>query len=75
MNCTIACRHHLPNSLPIDTIYRDRDGQMVSMKYGAKLTYWWGAKGHCGMDPKPVYSVPILGGHVCEYVTPDQVIG
>jgi hypothetical protein len=62
--------------LPIGTLYYSKFyGDMVFSEHEGKLIYWWGAKGHCGMEAKPVYYIPILGGHVAEYVEPKEIMG
>jgi hypothetical protein len=67
----------LPLSLPIGTLFTSRvySGSVVASAHVGRLTYRWGAKGHCGIDPQPVYVIPVLGGNVCEWVTPDLIIG
>lgn len=61
-------------TLPVGTKYRSTFyRRVVAMKHEAKLVYHWGAKGHCGMVPVPKYYVPILGGHVGEYVLADSI--
>jgi len=65
----------LPDKLPIGTVYWSTfHGYYWRSEYEGKLTYRWGAKGHCGMDSQPIYTFPILGGHVCEYVLPDKIM-
>ena len=59
----------LPEKLPVGIEYPSKfHGATVQSEHEGKLIYWWGAKGHCGMEARPVYMIPILGGHVCEYV-------
>lgn len=64
----------LANTLPVGTTYQSTYfGGVVKSEHEAKLIYRWGKKGECGMESQPIYYIPILEGHVGEYVTPDKV--
>ena len=65
----------LPNELPAGTQYHSRGlGRIVTSEKPGRLSWVWGAKGTCGMDPKPYYCVPIGDGLVCDWVPLEAII-
>jgi len=62
------------STLPPGTLYRQTDGSLHIMMHEAKLVYMWGAKGTVSMDARAFYYVPIFGGHVGLWITPENII-
>jgi hypothetical protein len=62
------------STLPPGTLYRQTDGSLHIMIHEAKLIYMWGAKGTVSMDARPFYYVPIYGGHVGLWISPNCIV-
>lgn len=58
-----------PSSIPIGTPFRSTFyGAEVLSQYEGKLTWRW------GRGAGAYYVIPILGGHVCEWVPVERVV-
>jgi hypothetical protein len=64
-----------PPAAPIGSVYESKVFKGITeTQYVGTLTYMWGAKGTSGIDPKPYYCIPVLGGNVCEWVAAELVM-
>ncbi len=74
MGSKLLHKKRIPVAAPKGSVYPSKvHGGMVASEYDGTLTYMWGAKGTSGVDPRPFYCIPVLGGLVCEWVAAENV--